>query len=253
MGPQSINTGPTGKFLEEGNPTSNLSPLKPNFALHSLLSTQKPNWSSKTKIQAWSSSYCVLQPHMSFPFSSEEKPKSLHWPTGIIWSHLVTLLCHLLSSSGFHLPPVSGTYQPYFYFHWLILLPKTLFHRGILPNSLIFLIFCWLYLSPTPSPCLLCLIFTILLSTEVHTSILHFFHLFLPFFSSPSYLCGEGNGNPLQYFCLENSSDGGSLYPTVPGVTKSQTQLSDFTFTFILITFYSFTYCYCLLLLCLRM
>ena len=120
---------------------------------------------------------------MSFPFSSEEKPKSLHWPTGIIWSHLVTLLCHLLSSSGFHLPPVSGTYQPYFYFHWLILLPKTLFHRGILPNSLIFLIFCWLNLSPTPSPCLLCLIFTILLSTAVHTSILHIFHLFLPFFS----------------------------------------------------------------------
>ena len=93
------------------------------------------------------------------------------------------MLCHLLRSSGFHLLLASGTYQPYFYFHWLILLPKTLFHRGILPNSLIFLIFCWLNLSPTPSPCLLCLIFTILLSTAVHTSILHIFHLFLPFFS----------------------------------------------------------------------
>ena len=92
------------------------------------------------------------------------------------------MLCHLLSSTGFHLLPVSGTYQPYFHFRWLIFLPKTLFHRGILPNSLIFLIFCWLNLSPTPSPCLLCLIFTILLSTAVQTSILHFFHLFLLFF-----------------------------------------------------------------------
>ena len=92
------------------------------------------------------------------------------------------MLCHLLSSSGFHLLSVPGTYQPYFYFHWLILLPKTLFHRGILPNSFIILIFCWLNLSPTPSPCLLCLIFTILISTAVHTSILHIFHLYLPFF-----------------------------------------------------------------------
>ena len=84
----------------------------------------------------------------------------------------------------FHLPPVSGTYQPYFYFHWLILLPKTLFHRGILPNSFIILIFCWLNLSPTPSPCLLRLIFTVSISTAVHISILYIFHLFLLFFLS---------------------------------------------------------------------
>ena len=43
---------------------------------------------------------------------------------------------------------------------------------------------------------------------------------------------GEGNGTPLQYFCLENPMDGGALWATVHGVTKSQTQLSDFTFTF---------------------
>lgn len=36
MGRQSIDTGPPGKFLEKGNPTSKLSPLKPSFALHSL-------------------------------------------------------------------------------------------------------------------------------------------------------------------------------------------------------------------------
>ena len=39
----------------------------------------------------------------------------------------------------------------------------------------------------------------------------------------------EGNGNPLQYFCLENSMDGG-WWATVLGVAKSQTRLSNFTF-----------------------
>ena len=43
---------------------------------------------------------------------------------------------------------------------------------------------------------------------------------------------GEGNGNPLQYSCLENPTDGGASWVTVHGVTKSQTQLNDFTFTF---------------------
>ena len=38
---------------------------------------------------------------------------------------------------------------------------------------------------------------------------------------------GEGNGNPLQYSCLENSMDGGAWQVTVHGVGKSQTQLSD--------------------------
>ena len=41
---------------------------------------------------------------------------------------------------------------------------------------------------------------------------------------------GEGNGNPLQYSCLENSMDGGGWWATVYGVAKSQTWLSDFTF-----------------------
>ena len=42
---------------------------------------------------------------------------------------------------------------------------------------------------------------------------------------------GEGNGNPLQYSCLENPMDGGAWKATVHGVTKSRTRLSDFTFT----------------------
>ena len=41
---------------------------------------------------------------------------------------------------------------------------------------------------------------------------------------------GEGNGNPLQYSCLENSIDRGAWQATVHGVAKSQTRLSDFTF-----------------------
>ena len=39
----------------------------------------------------------------------------------------------------------------------------------------------------------------------------------------------EGNGNPLQYSCLENPMDGGVWWATVYGVAKSQTQLNDFT------------------------
>ena len=38
---------------------------------------------------------------------------------------------------------------------------------------------------------------------------------------------GEGNGNPLQYSCLENSVDREAWRATVHGITKSQTRLSD--------------------------
>ena len=37
----------------------------------------------------------------------------------------------------------------------------------------------------------------------------------------------EGNGNPPQYSCLENSIDRGVWQATVHGVAKSWTQLSD--------------------------
>ena len=43
---------------------------------------------------------------------------------------------------------------------------------------------------------------------------------------------GEGNGNRLQYSCLENPMDGGAWWAAVHGVAKSRTQLTDFTFTF---------------------
>ena len=41
---------------------------------------------------------------------------------------------------------------------------------------------------------------------------------------------GEGNGNPLQYSCLEKSHGGGAWQATQStGVTKSRTRLSNFT------------------------
>ena len=43
---------------------------------------------------------------------------------------------------------------------------------------------------------------------------------------------GEGNGNPLQYSCLENPMDRGAWWATVHRVAKSQTRLSYFTFKF---------------------
>ena len=43
---------------------------------------------------------------------------------------------------------------------------------------------------------------------------------------------GEGNGNPLQYSCLENPVDRGAWQAAVHGVTKSRIRLSVFTFTF---------------------
>ena len=41
----------------------------------------------------------------------------------------------------------------------------------------------------------------------------------------------EGNSNPLQYSCLENSMDRGAWWATVYRGPKSRTQLSDYTTT----------------------
>ena len=45
---------------------------------------------------------------------------------------------------------------------------------------------------------------------------------------------GEGNGNPLQYSCLENSRERGAWGAIVHRVAKSQIQLSDWHFHFTL-------------------
>ena len=38
---------------------------------------------------------------------------------------------------------------------------------------------------------------------------------------------GDGNGNPLQYSCLENSTDRGARLASVHEVAESRTRLSD--------------------------
>ena len=50
--------------------------------------------------------------------------------------------------------------------------------------------------------------------------------------SLPSYASGEGNGNPLQYSCLENPMAGGACWAAVHGVPASRTRLSELTCTF---------------------
>ena len=40
-------------------------------------------------------------------------------------------------------------------------------------------------------------------------------------------MSGEGNGNPLQYSCLENPTDRGTWRDTVHGISKSRTQLGN--------------------------
>ena len=42
---------------------------------------------------------------------------------------------------------------------------------------------------------------------------------------------GEGNDNPLQYSCLENSMDRGAWWAMVLEVTKSETILNDWACT----------------------
>ena len=48
--------------------------------------------------------------------------------------------------------------------------------------------------------------------------------LILPMFKLP---CREGNGNPLQYSCLESLMDGRAQRPMVNGIIKSWTQITD--------------------------
>ena len=69
----------------------------------------------------------------------------------------------------------------------------------------------------------------------VHLSLpilLVLFYWLLLSYKELSICIGEGNGNRLQYSCLENPMDGGAWKAVVHGVAEGQTRLSDFTFTF---------------------
>ena len=52
-------------------------------------------------------------------------------------------------------------------------------------------------------------------------------HEYILNYQLPHWTPGEGNGNPLQYSCLENSMDRGAWWIEVHGVAKSQPQLSN--------------------------
>ena len=60
--------------------------------------------------------------------------------------------------------------------------------------------------------------------------IIYFYFLIVTLWTLFSYCyivnSGEGNGNPLQYSCLENSMDRGAWWATVHGVAKSRTWLN---------------------------
>ena len=69
----------------------------------------------------------------------------------------------------------------------------------------------------------------------VHLSLpilLVLFYWLLLSYKELSICIGEGNGNRLQYSCLENPMDGGAWKAVVHGVAEGQTWLSDLTFTF---------------------
>ena len=40
-------------------------------------------------------------------------------------------------------------------------------------------------------------------------------------------ICGEGNGTPLQYSCLENPMEGGAWWAAIYGVAQSRTRLKQ--------------------------
>ena len=67
-----------------------------------------------------------------------------------------------------------------------------------------------------------------MVTTDVLALFLILYRYYLAFHHS---VCGEGNGNPLQYSCLANLMDGGAWQAAVHGVAKSWTRLNDFTFT----------------------
>ena len=64
---------------------------------------------------------------------------------------------------------------------------------------------------------------------------------------------GERNGNPLQYFCLENTMDREAWWATVDGVAKSQKQLSKEALSYIHVTIiciYMYTMYICITIIC---
>ena len=109
----------------------------------------------------------------------------------------------------------------------LYLLPHLHAFQGILQASALSS-FCISYFQITDAFIFkknLCLILFFAITTFQYAVYL-FIHLVYYLFS-----LGEGNGNLLQYSCLENPMDRGAWRATVHGVTESQTWLSNKTTT----------------------
>ena len=72
------------------------------------------------------------------------------------------------------------------------------------------------------------------IKTQITLSIIFYmvFHFSKEMLSPQEESFWEGNGNPLQYSCLENPIDRGAWWAAVHGVAKSRAKLSNFTFTF---------------------
>ena len=59
---------------------------------------------------------------------------------------------------------------------------------------------------------------------------------------------GEGNGNPLQYSCLENPRDGGAWWAAVYGVTQSRTRLKRLSSSIYVYVYVCVCVCVCVCL-----
>ena len=77
----------------------------------------------------------------------------------------------------------------------------------------------------------------LIVSTRDKVYLFNLFQLLLPFWKSNKRLVvtgieqddqiGEGNGNPLQYSCLENPRDGGAWQASIYGIAQSRTRLKQ--------------------------
>ena len=65
------------------------------------------------------------------------------------------------------------------------------------------------------------------MTEQLSLSLFKVFLLTLSFLANCKSLGGEGNGNPLQYSCLENPRDGGAWWAAVYGVAQSRTRLKQ--------------------------